>query len=71
MKVMEGKVKLRRNLIFFKKRKMILLEDGRVVLGKDNQIKNTFILDRLTEIFLVKKDRFSIRTPCIHEVIES
>ncbi|CDW85011.1 serine threonine-protein kinase pk61c [Stylonychia lemnae] len=71
LRVMEGKVKLRRNLIFYKKRKMILLEDGRVILAKDNLIRNVFVLNKCTEIFLVKKDRFTIRTQQIHENIES
>ena len=71
MKVMEGKVKLRRNLIFFKHRDMILLEDGRVILAKDREVRTVFALDRSTEIKLIKKDRFQIRTMTVHENIES
>eukprot|EP00347_Sterkiella_histriomuscorum_P006028 403354346 len=71
MKVMEGKVKLRRNLIFFKRRTMILLEDGRVILTKDKDVRTVFILDKSTEITLQKRDRFQIKTVKIHEVVES
>lgn len=52
MKVMEGKIKLRRNLIFFKRRTMILLEDGRVILAKDREVRGVFIIDKKTEITL-------------------
>lgn len=68
---MEGKVKLRRNLIFYKRRNMILLEDGRVILTKDKEIRSVFFLDQGTEISLIKKDRFQIRTSVVHEIIES
>jgi hypothetical protein len=71
MKVMEGKVKLRRTLFFFKKRKMILLEDGKVIFAKENKIKGVCRLDRHAEITLINKGRFQLKTPILHEVIES
>ncbi len=65
MKVMEGKVKLKRTLFFFKKRKMILLEDGRVLFAKDHKIKGICRLDRHAEIVLLSKNKFQLKTPML------
>ena len=42
MKVWDTDVKLRRNLIFFKTRRMYLLEDGRIVISKGIKVKHVF-----------------------------
>jgi hypothetical protein len=71
MKVMEGKVKLKRSLFFFKKRQMILLEDGKVIFAKHRKIKSMCRLDRFSEILVHNRSRFQLKTPQLSEVIDS
>ncbi len=69
--VMDGQVKVRRKLFFFKKRYMILLEDGTVYMTKEGHITFQIVLDKRTEITLLNKQRFEIKTPKFHEIIEA
>ena len=48
--VMEGTVKVRRRLFFYKRRQLYLLEDGTVFIVKDGHINNEFKLTKHTEI---------------------
>ena len=63
MKVMEGKVKLKRTLFFYKKRSMILLEDGKVIFAKERRIKSMCRLDRFSDIISHSRSRFALKTP--------
>ena len=71
MKVMEGKVKLKRTLFFYKKRLMVLLEDGKVIFAKERKIKAMCRLDRFSDIILQSRSKFTFKTPQLQEVIES
>ena len=48
--VMEGPVKVRRRLFFYKKRQLFLLEDGTVFVVKKGHISNEIKLSKHTEI---------------------
>ena len=63
-KVMEGIVKVRRQLLFSKKRKMILMDNGVVYfLRPDNKFKYGLKLDEDSYIVQTKSSRFTIQTP--------
>ena len=62
-KIMEGIVKVRRKLLFFKKRKMILLDNGVVYfLRPDNKFKFGIKLDEDTYVVQNKPTRFTLQT---------
>jgi ribosome biogenesis protein Tsr3 len=67
---MEGQVKVRRKLFFYKKRRLILMEDGIIFLVKHGHIKTEIVLDHNTKIELLKKDKLEITTKDINEIVE-
>lgn len=70
-RVMEGVIKVRR-LLFWKKRKMILMDDGTLyVLRLDNKFKFGLELDENTYFLQTKKNRFTLQSTLHREVIES
>lgn len=50
--VMEGWVKVRRKLFFYKKRQLILMEDGTVYIIKLGHISNEIKLNKYSEVSL-------------------
>jgi hypothetical protein len=70
---MEGEVKVRRKLFFYKERQLFLLEDGSVFLVKRGHINNELKLLQHTEVTYLNEGnmcRFLISTPKTYEYIE-
>ena len=60
---MQGYVKVRRSVWFFKKRLMTLLEDGTIIRQKDDgTCKYDLKITDKTDILVMKGKRFSIKT---------
>lgn len=49
---MEGFIKVRRKLFFYKKRQLILMEDGTVFIVKLGHISNEIKLNKYSEVTL-------------------
>lgn len=63
-KVKAGFVKVKRKLFFYKKRFMILLDNGTVVFArKSGRIRCNLVIGKDTEIIQIKSRRFQIKTP--------
>lgn len=70
---MEGFVKVRRRLFFYKKRQLFLLEDGSVFIVKEGHINNEFRLNKHTEVTHISEGshcKFLISSTKTYEYIE-
>eukprot|EP00347_Sterkiella_histriomuscorum_P007241 403349719 len=71
-KIFEGHVKVKRRLFFYKKRFMILQDDGLVVFARQNgRVRCDLLIDETSEIIQLKQNRFQIKTKKVSEVIET
>ncbi|CDW75605.1 UNKNOWN [Stylonychia lemnae] len=70
--VFEGEVKVRRKLFFYKRRYMIIQDNGIILLArKSGRMRCDMFIDGNTEITRLKAKRFQIKNQRFQEVIES
>jgi hypothetical protein len=72
---MEGFVKVRRKLFFYKRRQMFLMEDGKVLIVKNGHISNEMVLNKHAEIAhqcdgSADSCKFLISTPSTYEYVD-
>ena len=58
----EGEIKLRRKIFLFKRRYMLVFEDGTLLILRHGHIKSEYKINDQSEISLMKGGRFSMKT---------